>query len=107
VNPEPTLNTYEVLRDLGFQPDDTVVYSNVKPGLSFDFGSFKLSASCLLNMGFVEVVLFTGILSTPHSLAEIEFELPTKVLSREQCAAWIAWNLDQSGSNQRFSQQGT
>lgn len=58
---EATIPTWELLPSLGFQPDDTVVYSDVHPGLSFDFGNFKLSASCLMNMSFVEVVLFTGI----------------------------------------------
>jgi hypothetical protein len=46
---EDTITTWDVLQDFGFQPDDAVVYSDVKPGLSFDFGNFKLSASCLLN----------------------------------------------------------
>jgi hypothetical protein len=102
VNHQATTATFDVLRDLGFHPDDTVIYSDVKPGLSIDFGNFKLSASCLLNLRFVEVVLFTGILATPHSLAEIEFELPRRVLSREQCAAWIVWSLDQSAPDRRF-----
>jgi hypothetical protein len=102
LNHQATIATFDVPRDLGFQPDDTVLYSHVKPGLSFDFGNFKLSASCLLNVRFVEVVLFRGILATSHSLAEIEFELPTRVLSREQCAAWIVWKLDQYGSERMF-----
>lgn len=102
VNQQATIATFDALRELGFQPDYTVVYSDVKPGLSFDFGNFKLSASCLLNLRVVEVVLFTGILRTPRTLAQVEFELPRRVISREQCAAWIVWNLDQSASGRRF-----
>ena len=102
MNQHGTIATFDVLRDLGFQPDDTVIYSDVKPGLSFDFGNSKLSASCLLNLRVVEVVLFTGILATSHSLGEIEFELPRRVLSRKQCAAWIVWSLDQSSPEGKF-----
>jgi hypothetical protein len=101
VNHQVTIATYDVLLDLGFQPDDTVLSRNC-PSLSFDFGGFQLSASCVLNLRVVEVVLFGGVLATPNALAEIEFELPRKVLSREQCAAWIAWSLDQSAPERRF-----
>jgi hypothetical protein len=91
---EATIPTWNLRPSLGFQPDPRVG-SDVRPGLSFDFGNFKLSASCVLNLRFVEVVLFSGILATRDTLAEIEFELPRQVKSRGQCAAWIVWNLDQ------------
>jgi hypothetical protein len=92
---EATIPTWDLLPSLGFQPDFTVVYSDILPGLSLDFGNFKLAASCVLNLRCVEVVLFSGILATRDTLAEIEFELPRQVKSREQCAAWIVWHLDQ------------
>jgi hypothetical protein len=43
----------------------------------------------------VEVVLFSGVFSTPRTLAEVFFEMPRRVKSLKQCAAWIVWNLDQ------------
>lgn len=91
------LATWDVLTDLGFQPDPGV-FSDVRPGLSFDFGSFKLSASRVVNMRFVDVVLITGIVATGRFLAEVSFEMPLSVVSREQCAAWIAWHLERAAS---------
>jgi hypothetical protein len=79
---------------LGFQPDSNVI-SDGEPGLSFDFGNLKLSASWVISPRSVaEVVFFTGILSTPRAMAEIGFELPRRMKSAKQCAAWIVWNLD-------------
>lgn len=95
MNDAASIITWDVLRDLGFEPDATVI-SDVTPGLSFDFGTFKLSASSVVNMRFAEVILFTGVLATPRTLAEVSFEMPRRVKSREQCAAWIVWNLDES-----------
>jgi hypothetical protein len=101
MNDEATIATWDVLHDLGFQPDDAV-YSDVSPGLSFDFGNFKLSASCVTNLRVVEVVLFTGVVATPRTLGEVIFELPRRVKSRGQCAAWIVWNLDQHSEGRVF-----
>src|SRR5260221_8308268 len=101
VNHQVIIATYEVLLDLGFQPDDTVL-SRDCPSLRFDFGGFQLSASCVLSLRVEEVVLFGGVLATANALAEIEFEMPRRVASREQCAAWIVWNLDQSSPGRRF-----
>jgi hypothetical protein len=102
MNDDASVATWDVLQDLGFQPDESIVRSDVKPGLSFDFGNFKLSASCVLNLSVVEVVLFTGILFTPRSLTELIFELPRRLQSREQCAAWIVWDLDQHSDGRLF-----
>jgi hypothetical protein len=85
----------DVLLDFGFRPDATVM-SLEKPGLSFDFGNFKLSACSAINRWFVDIVLFTGILSTSRTLTQVEFELPRLVESKEQCAALIAWFFDSS-----------
>ena len=54
-----------------------------------------LRASCCLNLRCVEIILLTGVLSTPQSLADVQFEMPRQVKSLNQCAAWIVWNLDQ------------
>jgi hypothetical protein len=89
------IDHWNLLSDLGFVSDPTVI-SDEKPGLSFNFGNFKLSAGCVMNMSFEEVVLFTGVLVRPRSLAKVWFEMPRRVASREQCAAWIVWNLDRA-----------
>ena len=94
LNEAETIATWDLLQDLGFQPDDEVVYSHVRPGLSFDFGNFKLAASCLVTMRFAEVVVFNGILKTPRTIGEVDFEMPRRVTCQEQCAAWIVWHLD-------------
>jgi hypothetical protein len=88
--------------EFGFQPDSDVVYSDVMPGLSYDFGNFKLSAACLMNLRFAEVVMFSGILIGGRNMADVEFEMPRQVASREQCAAWIAWHLDRCADGDQF-----
>lgn len=90
----PNLETWEVLKALGFQPDVRVI-SEIRPGLAFDFGNFKLSAGAVTNLRYAEVVLFTGVLVTLNSVSEVLFEMPRRIESEEQCAAWLAWNLDQ------------
>ena len=91
-----TFATWDLLRDFGFQPDQEVKYSDFEPGLSFDFGNFKLSAGCFTNLRFTEVVSFSGVLKTRRTIAEVSFEMPRRIKSRELCAAWIVWNLDLS-----------
>ena len=63
-----------------FNPTTQWFYSDVHPDLSFDFGDFKLFASCVTNLSVMEVVLFTGIWATPRTFAMIEFELPRRVI---------------------------
>ena len=88
------LQTWHVLKELGFTADHQVI-SDVSPGLSFDFGSFKLTASCVTSPRSLNVVLFGGIFASGRTLAEVTFEMPRQVDSWEQCAAWIAWGLEQ------------
>jgi hypothetical protein len=95
--------TWNLLLSLGFQPDSTLVFSDLHPGLSLDFGNLKLSAVAVTSPASGEIVLFSGILRTPRTLAEIEFELPRRVESLKQCAAWIVWNLDQHFGGRTFS----
>jgi hypothetical protein len=99
---EATIPTWSLLPSLGFQPDSTVVFSDIRPGLSLDFGNFKLSAVALVSPYSGEIVLFSGVLETPRTLGEIQFELPRQVKSLKQCAAWIVWNLDQHSSRGTF-----
>ncbi|MFH1821851.1 MAG: hypothetical protein ABH852_05385 [Methanobacteriota archaeon] len=100
-NEAETTATWDMLREFGFWPDDEV-FSDVMPGLSFDFGNFRLSASCVRNMRFAEVVLFTGVLATPRTIAQVQFEMPRQVKSFKQCAAWIVWHLDKVAGGNGF-----
>ena len=75
MNEANLIKTWDALIDFGFQPDCDAL-SGGWPGLSYDFDNFKLNASCVVNMRFAEIVLFTGILSTGRTLADVEFEMP-------------------------------
>src|SRR5580700_7982451 len=88
---------WDALKELGFSPDSTVI-SDDMPGLSFDFGNFKLSASVVINKWFKPVVLFGGVLATPRTLTEVCFELPRMVASRQQVVAFLAYYLDKQAS---------
>lgn len=79
-----------------------MVYSDIHPGLSLDFGNFKLSAIAVVSPYAGEIILFSGVMATPRNIVEIEFELPRRVESLKQCAAWIVWNLDQHSSRGTF-----
>jgi len=87
------MTTWDVLRDLGFEP---IRAGLVSPALGFDFGGLQLSASCGMNRWFAQVITCSGVLSTRRTVAEIDFEIPLQIESREQCAAWIVWHLDES-----------
>jgi hypothetical protein len=99
---EATIPTWNLLPSLGFQPDSTVVYSDIRPGLSLDFGNFKLSAVAVVSPYSGEIILFSGVLATCETLADVHFELPRRIESLKQCAAWIVWNLDQYGDQRIF-----
>jgi len=91
-----TFATWDLLQDLGFQKD-TGYRTDISPTLYFDFGNFRLFASCVTNMRFREVISFGGLIQGGSVIAQVEFEMPIQVESREQCAAWIIWHLDQGG----------
>lgn len=93
---------WNLLKDFGFTPDAEVI-SDLRPGLSFDFGSFKLSASAVMGEYFQPVVLFTGVLARSRTLAEISFEIPRETMPRELVAALVVWNLDRVSPGRRFS----
>jgi hypothetical protein len=93
MNEADLLVTWDVLKTFQFKPDDGVV-SDVMPGLSYDFGASKLSASHVLGRYFEEVVYFTGWIMTNRTMGEINFEMPLRIASLELCAAWIVWHLD-------------
>src|SRR5438128_4870237 len=93
MNVRTSISTWAVLQELGFTPDQSVI-SDVMPGLSFDFGNIKLSASCVLNRKYVPIVLLTGIFAAERTIAEIESEMPREVESPEQGMAFVAWSID-------------
>lgn len=88
-----SLNTVEILKKLGFKPDSSVL-SDHSDKLSYDFGNFELSASCVTNLRFAEIVMVAGVYNSGRILAIVEIQLPRRVESIEQCAAFIAWGID-------------
>ncbi len=87
--------TWDILKDFGFLPDSRV-WSDIQPGLRFDFGNLILSAGAVTTgWRLTPVILYTGILHSPRSISEVQFEMPRTVDSPEMCAAWIVWHLDQ------------
>jgi hypothetical protein len=98
-----TIATWDVLQEFGFAPDTAVISDDV-PGLSYDFGNFKLAASAVMGKAFQPVVLFTGVLATPRTVSEVCFEIP-RGLRREVVAAWIVWNLDRVATGGRFTSE--
>ena len=96
-----SIAVWDVLKEFGFAPDSSVI-SDDNSGLSFDFGSFKLSATVGLGKYFQPVVLFTGILATPRTLADICFEVPRMVASREQLAAFLVYYLNNAADSYIF-----
>lgn len=90
VDQEQTLGTWSALRELGFVPDEEY-WGN--PCVSYDFGCLKLQATQMMDLRFQQVVNISGTLNTPRTMANIMFDMPLQVESREQCAAWIACHL--------------
>ena len=88
-----SIATWDVLQQLGFQPADDYFGC---PAMSYDFGSFKLQATRMMNLRMREVVSFSGFVSTSRTMSSIEFDMPLSVESKEQCAAWIAWHVNET-----------
>src|SRR6202035_2383414 len=101
MNEAETIAVWDVLKEFGFSPDPMVI-SDDMPGLSFDFGNFKLSAGFVMGKWFKPTVLFGGILATPRTLADVSFELPRMVTSRRQLAAFLVYHLDNAAHGRAF-----
>jgi hypothetical protein len=82
-----------VLLAMGFEVDSNVL-SDGAPGLSFDFGNFKLEASHNVNRWFRRVIILGGLMATDRTIAEVHFEMPTEVESFEQGVAFVTHCLD-------------
>lgn len=101
MNEAAAIATWEVLKDLGFMPD-TAVFSDVMPGLSYDFGNFTLSAAAVMSKWFKPVVMFYGVLATSRTLGDVCFELPRVVASQEQLTAFLVYYLDKAAPENVF-----
>ena len=97
MNDVVTIATWDVLLELGFVP-----VADPMPGIVFDFGGFTLRATALTNLRFVEVVSLSGVMTTPRTATQIDFEMPTRIESREKCTAWIMWHLDHATKEGMF-----
>src|SRR5438477_470241 len=89
-----TLSTWHALQSFGFVPDPDLI-SDVSPGLRYTFKELELTAIVGLNRQLQQVVMLGAILQTSRTCGEVAFEMPMRVDSLAQCAAWIAWHLDQ------------
>ena len=89
-----TVETWAAIQMLGFEPDASAI-SDGGRGLSYDLGKFRLSAGRMMNLHFREIVQFSAVYQTPRTIGSIDFEMPMQVESLEQCAAWIAWHLNE------------
>lgn len=68
---EATIPAWSLLPSLGFRPDSAVHFSDILPGLSLDFGNFKLSAAALISPYSGEIVSFSGVLAHDDALRNI------------------------------------
>jgi hypothetical protein len=94
-NPAPVA-TEDILRALGFHDDPSVI-SDELPGMSFDFGNFKLEASHNVNRWLRPVIALGGVMATDRTIAVVHFELPVEVESFEQGVALVTHCLDSQG----------
>lgn len=102
MNKAETILTWDLLKDLGFQPDDEH-HHKWGPVLSFDFGNYKLSAFCgMAKRGFAEVVVLDGVWANRRTISLSLDEMPLCVTSREQGIAWIVWCLDKEAPGKVF-----
>ncbi len=96
MNPPAPVATMDVLRDFGFKPNDGLDYG-FDESLVFDFATFRLAANLGLTRSYQHMVMLSGNLCTPRTIAMIEFEMPPQVESPEQCGALLAYYLRDYG----------
>jgi len=77
---------------------DPNVLSDGMPGLSFDFGNFKLEASENVNRWLRRVIILGGVMATNRTIAVVHFEMPLEVESFEQGVAFVTHCLDSHAS---------
>lgn len=87
-----TISVEEPLVELGFDRDPAEQNFG-SASFHRTFGNLTLRATECLNRWYRPVWLFDGIASDSRTIAQIEFEMPLAVESREQGIAWIAEHL--------------
>ena len=90
--PAPIVPVMGVLRECGWVPDDDRPWSE-EPALKYNFGNFELSAGVFTNEYLRRVVTFSGLYQDGRCIAEVGFDVPERVESREQVLAWIVYGL--------------
>lgn len=90
--PAPIVPVMDVLRECGWVPDDDRPWSE-GPALKYSFGNFELCAGVFTNQYFRRVVMFSGLYRDLRSTADVSFDIPERVESREQVLAWIVYGL--------------
>jgi hypothetical protein len=94
ISPTSSIKTHALLLTLGFSEDPTEDFGSAWPELSYDFGNFKLSASCSMNRLFQDVVMLSGVMTTRRSIALVEYEMPLEIESFELGLALVTYCLD-------------
>ena len=72
-----------------------IAHSDILPGLSLDLGNLKLLAVAVTTRHSGAIVLISGLHGEKDAITQIDFELPRRMESAKQCAAWFVWCLDQ------------
>ena len=90
--PAPIVPVMDVLRECGWVADHDQPWSE-EPALKYDLGNFEVRAGVMTNGHFRRVVNVCGVYSDHRSIAEIGFDVPLFVESREQALAWVAYGL--------------
>jgi len=94
MNETESVATIDGLKQLGFQPATDPF--NPIPCYAFDFGGFVLRCREVTDLIGETSIWFSGVISTPRTMAQVEFIVPREVDSVDQCAAIIAHKLDRS-----------
>lgn len=98
--------TGSLLRALGFRKDPEVL-SDEPPGLSFNFGNFKLEAGQLMNRWLRPVITVGGVMTTDRTISLVHFEMPLDVESFEQGVALVTYCLDRHSPGGAFKPAST
>jgi hypothetical protein len=77
---------------LGFK-EDWAALTNRLPGYTYDFGTFVLSASEVMDRYGSPVFFLSGVCRTERTLAQITYQYPLKVASVDQGLALLAYAL--------------
>lgn len=94
-----SVQTWTVLKALGFVGDSSVIHSDRQPGLSLMLGRHKIEASELLNRWFAPIVRISGVVAAPRTVIQVAGEIAREVESVEQGMAFLAFILKDAMDN--------